>query len=115
MPLSAWAFSLLTRYQTSQTSRYFMTSLAVSATALSARISLALSTVRITSCICTSPCVTLATLGPLSQDGTFANSILTRDFGDFSVEPIGTTICQAVTDTESLVIAAGCGGCLSAI
>src|SRR5713226_9891998 len=115
MALSAWAFSLLTRYQTSQTSRYFRTSLAVSATALSARISLALSAVRITSCTCTSPWVTLATLGPLSYDGTFANSILMRDFGDRGVGPIGTTICQAATDTESFLIAMGCKGCLRAI
>src|SRR6267154_770543 len=115
MSRSACALSLLTRYQTSQTSRNFRTSLAVSATALSARISLALSAVRITSCTCTSPSGTLATLGPLSCDATLANSILIRDRGDRGVGPIGTTICQAATDTDWLFIVMGCAGCLQVI
>src|ERR1700730_2134143 len=41
--------------------------------------------------------------------------MLIRDFGDRGVGPIGTMICQAATDTETLFIPMGCEGCLRAI
>src|ERR1700730_584259 len=113
--MSRWirASSLLMRYQTSHKSRYFRAGLAVRATALSASISFGLSTAKITSWTCTNPGVTRTIRGPLSYDGTLANSILILDFGERGAALIGTTICQAATATLSPLMIDGSCGCLS--
>src|SRR5438132_877022 len=53
--------------------------------------------------------------GLVSYAGTFANSILMRDFGALGVVSMGTMICQAATVTGVCLTRSGCSGFLSEI